>query len=89
MPHGNQVYTPPIDSGQNSVMCENLSLADEVRPQDDIIARWAIISAFEVGACTATDAYDAIVKRGLFGDIDEFMATYAAGVRAISSGAAR
>lgn len=81
----------PFDSSTDP---ENLSLDDEVmgpfwqyrqpEPKDDILARWAIISAYERGAIGATEAYNALDVRDLFGDVSAFMDVFAAGVRALA-----
>lgn len=57
-----------------------------VEPADDRIARWAILHAYENGAIGAVEAFNALDARSLFGDFDDFMTAYCAGVRAVEDG---
>ncbi len=95
-------YTSCPSAGQHPVenLCasqpeppELLDLANEVQSEDrqireDTLARSAILWAYESGRLSAADAFQALVARALFGTLDEFMPTYAAGVRALNDGGA-
>ena len=82
---------PPFIGG------ENPSLEDEIvasafwrlrdpEPFGDTQARSAILLGYELGHWGPTEAFWALVERGLLGDIDSFMPVYLAGVRALAEG---
>lgn len=79
----------PVDTVDNPALSDEIGAATYRRLQEpdaygDVQARHAILTGFERGWWDAATAYDALLRRELFGDVDAFMRTYAAGVRAIS-----
>jgi hypothetical protein len=87
--------SPHDPQAQDVVPVEDLSLEDEIvascfwrlrdpEPFGDTQARSAILLGYELGHWGPTEAFWALVERGLLGDIDSFMPVYAAGWRALA-----
>ncbi len=85
-----QAYIHTFEEAQE---VEPLSLEDEIvssafwnkRQREDrskIVARNAVLTAYEQGSIGATEAFGYMVEKDLFGDVGFFMDAFAAGVRA-------